>query len=389
MNSTLGKEPIEIIDVIRGIALLGVLIVNMRFFNTSSLAISLHVDHWTGFWDRLVNIFEDTFIVGKFISIFSFLFGFGMIMIRDNALANGRNFVPQFTRRLLTLMVFGLIHGLLIWFGDILFHYALLGLLLMLFARCKSKTLLTWSVILLSLLPVFILLTNSQGSFPVSAELEQIIAIHNSTYGEGPFSLLAVQRINDWIGGVLNQIVFYPQLLGMFLLGGYFAKRKLFHNIPGNKPLILKLCGWTFILFAGLTALNFLPHKKWADLAMITSWPIGAVFYMTLIALLFELKRCKSWLRPFAYIGKMAFTNYIMQSVIGTIIFYSYGLGLFGKVGHAAGLLISLVIFATQIVCSQLWLKKFRMGPLEWIWRALTYLKFHPFKKQETKTLRE
>ncbi|MEK8127276.1 DUF418 domain-containing protein [Paenibacillus filicis] len=375
MNST--KPRLEAIDIIRGVALLGVLIANMRFFNTSSLAIALHIDPWTSTADRVVKKAVELLVAGKFISIFSFLFGFGVVMMRDNALAQGLPFKGSLTRRLLALMAFGLLHGLLIWYGDILFHYALLGLLLIPLAGRKPKTLLVCSMILVALVPCLLLLTNSPGPFPVTPELETIITNHSYLYGEAPYSLLAMQRVNDWVGSFFNQLTFYPHLLGMFLLGSYFAKRRLLHDIPGNRAVLRRLCVWIGGAFAILSALTFLPVQKWADLAMIASWPLGAVFSLTALALLLQTKRGQIWLRPFGSVGRMAFTNYILQSVIGTLIFYSYGLGLHGQVGHATGLLLSLGIFAVQMLLSRLWLQRFRMGPLERIWRALTYGKHH------------
>ena len=123
METSLQEKRIEVVDIIRGIAVFGILVVNMAFYNSSYKAISMQVELWPGFWDQMVKGLESIFFEGKFIAVFSFLFGFGMILLKEGALKKGRRFAPLFARRLFALLCFGLIHGLLIWYGDILFRY--------------------------------------------------------------------------------------------------------------------------------------------------------------------------------------------------------------------------------------------------------------------------
>ena len=259
---SLQKKRIEIIDIIRGIAVFGILVVNMAFYNSSYQAISMQVELWPGFWDQLVKGLESVLFEGKFIAVFSFLFGFGMIMLKEAALKRDRPFAPLFARRLSALLLFGLIHGLLIWYGDILFHYALLGFFLLLFHQRKPKTLLIWAVVLLSLLPTLLLLTGGGvASDQFQAIGKQAMNHDMAIYGHGSFSDISKQRFFDWLSALLSQVMFYPHLLGLFLLGSYFAKKKIFHDLTGNRPLLRRICGWTFILGFGATLIPLLLEK--------------------------------------------------------------------------------------------------------------------------------
>ncbi|MHA7966304.1 DUF418 domain-containing protein [Paenibacillus sp. CAU 1782] len=367
------KQRIEVIDIVRGIALLGVFIINMRFFSTPYLAIAYQAELWPGFWDKLVSELETLFVAGKFISIFSFLFGFGMVLMLESAKKREIWFAPLITRRLLALALFGLLHGFLIWYGDILLHYALLGFLLLLFVNRKPRTLLISALALISLLPLLTLIGGGAGTFQLPDYFDSYVALNTKIYGEGSYSLILQQRIQEWMGTAPEQIGFYPHLLGMFLLGAFFARKKWFHRAEMHRVMLGKLCVAMLLLFTGLTTLTIISAKPWSDLAMLIGWPVGAMLYITAIVLVSQTEAGKKWLSPFAYVGRMAFTNYILQSVIGTLIFYGYGFGYFGQAGHVVQLLISICVFACQLLLSRLWLRRFRMGPLEWIWRVITY----------------
>lgn len=388
------NERIQIIDIIRGIAILGILFVNMSFYSSSLMAISLQVELWQGFWNKSAELFRNILIDGKFINIFSFLFGFGMILFKEGAIAKGRRFIPLFSRRLIALFLFGLIHGWFIWYGDILLHYAVLGFFLLLFHKCKPRTLLIWSILLLSLLPIVILMSGNAG-MPASSDLsrmgQEAMKHDTAIYGSGSFIAIQNQRFIDWNSTLINQILFYPRILGMFLLGSYFAKRKILHNISGHLRLVKNICKCTGLFGFGLIMLGVFTQYSsnpviagWHDflfvLGMLVGSPLLALFYITFFALLFQKENWKRRLLPFSFVGKMAFTNYIAQSVICTLIFYSYGLGLYGKVGTFAGLWLALGIYILQLIVSRLWLQKYQMGLLEWIWRILTYLRVSPLK---------
>ncbi|MCT1903692.1 DUF418 domain-containing protein [Oceanobacillus sojae] len=398
MNFKPANKRIILLDIVRGLAILGILLINMLFFTTSLQAIQFQLELWPDWWDQTVQSFLDFFVSGKFIAIFSFLFGYGMILMKDSASKSGRQFTPIYTRRLLALLLFGLIHGWFIWYGDILFHYALLGFLLLLFHKRTAKTLLVWACILLLLIPGLMLFSGTDGSYEPNPEwmdqVHQLAAADEATYSSGSWAEIQELRMRDWNSSVVNQIIFYPQILGMFLLGAYFAKKKWFSNITENHSQLLHICLWTggmgflFQIVPLLLSLTGTGTTALTDrlevIQHLLGSPLIGVFYILFIALLIQRKTWMQILNPLAAVGRMAFTNYIMQSVICTFIFYSYGLGWFGQAGPAATTLLALLIFVLQIICSTLWLRYFRMGPLEWVWRGITYLSIPPLKAKKS-----
>ncbi|SDY02591.1 uncharacterized protein SAMN05421736_101169 [Evansella caseinilytica] len=397
MKPTAVNDRIDILDIARGLAIFGILLVNMEFFHTSLQAIQFQVEQWPDFWNQAAGKLVELLAAGKFIAIFSFLFGYGMIIFQERAVQKGRRFGALYSRRLLALLLFGLIHGLFIWYGDILVHYALLGFILLLFRKCRPKTLLVWSLMMLMLVPGLLLLSGSEASTPeLSPEFQQRvdewIEQDQIIYGSGSYGDILQQRISDWIASFANQIVFYPQILGLFLMGAYFARRKLLHDVSGNRAALVKVCLWTGVTGLGLSFLpGLLPLLAGSAAAgmgntlellrALLGFPLTGLFYITVLALFAGNNASKRVLQPLANTGRMAFTNYIMQSAAGTLIFYGYGLGWFGKVGPLFGSLIALLIFILQIVFSTLWLRRFQIGPLEWLWRTITYFSFSPIRK--------
>lgn len=388
---------ILILDIARGLAVFGILLVNMQFFNTPLQVIQWQVVMWPDFWNRAVLSLIDLFVAGKFIAIFSFLFGYGMIMFRDRAFEQGRRFVLTYARRLLALALFGLLHGWFIWFGDILFHYSALGFVLMLFHKCHPRTLLVWSIILLLLLPVLFMVFLAAGNTLTAPDtgpgfkdaLMRETAQQVIVYGSGTYTEIQPVRVADWQASVFNHIVFYPQILGMFLLGSYFAKRRLLHDIGVHRAELRRAMLLTGIVGVTLTLLPYALHAagrpelteladRWDLVRQLLGSPLLGLFYITVLAALLRKGHWPTALAPLANVGRLAFTNYIMQSVLCTLIFYGYGLKLYGKVGPAAGLLLTVAIFAVQVLLSGWWLQRFQMGPLERVWRAITYWSLAP-----------
>lgn len=381
------QSRIELIDSLRGFALLGIFLVNISFFTTSLQTISYGVDLWTGWYNELVLLLRGIVIDGKFVLIFSFLFGFGMVLMRESAQAKGRSFNRLYIRRLTALLLIGLLHGIFIWYGDILTHYALMGFLLMLFQRCKPRTLLIWSLSLLLIVPILVtgasLLSDSasQAFDPVSqADAHQIGVFYQerdaAIYGAGTMTQIIIQRVNDYIGSIFNMLLYYPQILGMFLMGAYFCKRRILHDVQVNRKGIIQLLiiggGIGLVLQLVLSLVKGLPF--WGEAAaLFIGAPLLALAYIGMFALLYQNKRWMKTLHWFSYPGKMAFTNYLLQSVLCGLIFYSYGLGWYGTIEPIWQMLIVVVIFALQAVFSRVWLKRFSIGPFEYVWRLFTY----------------
>lgn len=396
------NDRIEHIDIIRGIAILGILLVNMAHFSYPDLYLHLigpdnfFVNSW-GALDQFTNQLLHTFIQMKFITMFSFLFGFGMIIMMERSKLKGQKFVPLYARRLLALLLFGVIHAFFIWDGDILTEYALLGFVLLLFRNCQPKTLLVWTIICYSLfaLPVGLVSTIPFEESTEMIELNKEIAIESEqnakqalhTYSEGTFIDVAKQRIHDRmfymsLNGMasLNPILyFYINIpyFSMFLLGAYFAKRKLLHQPSKHKSTLKKI--WIISLLIGLPT-NILYGFTNNESFLLIGAPFLMLFYIISTIFLMKYPWGRKVITPFSAVGRTAFTNYILQSIIATTIFYSYGFALYGKVNPFLGLLITLAIFSLQLIISNVWLQFFKYGPLEWVWRTITYMTLPRFK---------
>ncbi len=181
-------------------------------------------------------------------------------------------------------------------------------------------------------------------------------------------------------------------VLAMFLLGLYGGKRKLFENSPENVALWRKVWIWGLIIgvIGNLlyVAIGESANRSIPSIELIISIigqtfgaPALALFYMTSLALLFQREKWQPRLTPLSYVGRMALTNYLLQTLICTTLFYGYGFGLYDKIGIAGGILLTVVIYILQIILSKWWLTRFRFGPMEWLWRSGTYLKFQPMKR--------
>lgn len=303
------------LDIIRGFAVLGILLVNISFFSTSLQAIQFQVELWPETWNQVTQSVLDWLVQGKFIAIFSFLFGYGMILFKERMEEKGIPFPSLFLRRLFALLIFGLLHGMFIWYGDILVHYALLGFVLLLFHNRRPKTLMIWAVLSLLLIPLLSLLSSeNSGSMPLSEEYQQqvefIIELDTAIYGNGTFSEIQQLRMRDWISSFINQLVFYPQLLGLFLLGAYFAKRKILD--PNSSSRLL----WRITLGAGGAGLilTFLPLLCKPIIAESLAWeyrfiafkqllgaPLLGIGYLCLDRLALSKRNCQS---RFAAVGQ-------------------------------------------------------------------------------------
>lgn len=399
------RERIQQIDVIRGVAIFGILLVNMAHFSYPDLYLSMigsenfFTTNWSGLDDWTVT-FLNSFIQMKFIMMFSFLFGFGMILMKERAEAKSERFGRIYVRRLLALLLFGTIHAFFIWDGDILMDYALLGFVLLLFQKCKPKTLLIWAVVLYVLFTVPIVLQEistgqqnegvNEWQADMMLENKQAAKQALQTYSSGSFVEIAKQRIADRfyymsLNGMasFNPIVYFfanIPYFSMFLLGAYFAKRKILHEPRIHKDLLKRL--WWCSLFIGLPS-NLLYGMMENEVFLVIGAPFFMLFYIISIALLMESSLGKRLLIPLAAVGRTAFTNYILQSIVATTIFYSYGLGLYGRVNPFIGLFISILMFTLQLAISNYWLRYFQYGPLEWIWRIATYKAIPRFRVEQ------
>lgn len=411
--STMSKEPtqklnpiqkherITTIDVLRGFALLGILLVNMAFFNTSVVEQNLRfMNPVTNWIDQIATWFILFFATTKFYTIFSFLFGLGFAIQLQRAQVHGKPFLSTYARRLLVLFLIGAAHAVLLWYGDILTTYALLGLVLLLFRNCRPRTLLIWSTLLLTIpiiamsviVGLFIALSPLFDSAGIMQQqiilLQQMAAEAERVYSSGSFAEIIGQHIQNliFVASLLPATIFisFPTIMAMFLIGLYAGKRRIFQDIQAHLPFFRKVLMWGatigvplntiyVVFYSELTSFDLNIGAIVATAAIAFGAPALAFAYMAGLTLLGQRESWKRWLSPLAPVGRMALTNYLLQTIICTTIFYSYGLGLYGQVGPAVGILLSITIFILQIPLSMWWLRHFEYGPMEWVWRKLTY----------------
>ena len=393
------SERILFIDVLRGAALFGILAANMRAF-FAPLDIYENIGAlFHGHADKIAQAFIDTFIQGKFITLFSFMFGLGFAIQMSRAESRGVRFMGFYPRRLLALAVFGLIHGILIWAGDILLTYAFSGSLLLLFRKRQQKTLLWWAgslfsvPIVVSSIFLVLYIYGLRFSFmlpkpPDMKKIQRIIDI----YAHGSVRQILAQNWVEWKHWVPFTL-FGLYLLALFLLGMWVWRAGIVQRLGEYRLVLQRVCMWClpigvvlnlYVTIVGLLA----PTDRasyWGWSAVISSLPsthILSAGYGSGLALIFLSGRWRPFLVRFSAVGRMALTNYLMQSVVCTLFFYHYTTGLYGRVGPAWGLLPTVILFAAQIALSNWWLRRYRFGPMEWLWRGLTYGKFPSMTKE-------
>ncbi|WP_461201007.1 DUF418 domain-containing protein [Anoxybacillus sp. TBDG-1] len=361
---------ISTIDAVRGLALLGILLVNVLDFSLPMLYVDASVFANDGV-DRLLLLCVDLFVQASFYPLFSLLFGWGAWVMLEKG---GEQFRVAFLRRLLALLLFGVIHAFFIWHGDILIGYAVVGLFLFPFFQATAKTLRNWALLLWSgwafgstVLMWLMWKISGDVDFSQPTLAQQAIA----NYQQGTWEQIFMQRAYDWlyVNSLTQAFIFILTILPFFLFGAYIAKEKWFHDVNRHRATIQKWCIGSFIVGMVFKWLPYVEKNIVTEYAQdMIGGPALALFYLTAFSFV-----PANVIRFFAPVGKMAFTNYLMQSVICTTIFYSYGFGLYGKVTPKQALAVALVVYVIQICWSRWWLKKHDIGPLERIWRWMTY----------------
>jgi uncharacterized protein len=420
------KERIAALDVIRGVALFGILVVNMGFYG-GPLAFAVN-DPNVGsqpFLERAVWWIEHAFFQGKFISVFSFLFGVGLALqlarldrVRADALAAGvRSPIPGLliARRLFLLGLFGLAHGLGLWYGDILFFYAWFGLVLIPLRYLSARECLVIALVLAGLsLTCMSGMTAMQSmqppgeleslaalpDGPVSLEafLEQLgavtynvvdprfVPVEAAVYARGTWSAALVLRLAQWARMVPIVFVLYAaHILALFVLGMAAAKSRFFAKERVAWHRYAAVLGLAVGSVASASATTLLVAFDWqltppAGFAIGALQEIGtfalAIGYVGLLTCVVHGGVLGPLLRVVASAGRMALTVYISETVVITGLMYWWGFGYFDAFSRAERFGIAIVTWMALVVLANVWLSVFRMGPLEWLWRAGTYLEW-------------
>lgn len=375
LKSVTEKERIVEIDIIRGIAILGIFFVNFP----EMIVIPLQKISYVGL-NGFIRLIYNLFIQTKFYTIFSFLFGLGFYIFMSRAETRGDKIYYLFSRRLFFLFVFGLLHFIFLWHGDILNMYALIGIWLLLFYNKKPKTIITWAIILLFL---SIILNGFMYYSPIFSEFSSSAISHTQLPYYNPLSNWSSKityRLYLFKGiSIGNTIAYTPEILSLFLFGLYVGKINLFNRLEEftsnlKKAQIMSMV-LSMVCFIPMINLYFNTKTYQHESAYFFVWLSGktmAIFYISTILLLLRKEKWQKRLKPFSYVGKMALTNYIGQTVCTAIIFTI----LFKNTAILplwVGIIYCPLFYILQIKFSKWWLSKHSMGPLEWVWRYATY----------------
>jgi len=376
-----GAGRVEVLDVLRGIAILGILSANIEYFRTPEI--------WGGYegaastLERAYFFLVNLFATGKFITALSFLFGLGLALQLRRARETGRPGRPFLLKRILLLALFGLVHALFVWAGDVLLFYASFGLPLLLLLGRRPATLVAWACSILglfTLLGLALAASSAGGSSPVALPFapSSLGASAEAAFTSGSFAEMTAQRAREYLGTLpLALLVSGPQVFSMMLLGaavanaGWVGDGANLARRAGRVALFGLAVGVPLNLFYALPngsgdAPYYLNLSAW-----LVGAPIMALGWMGLVTALHARSGQNSPFRRLAAVGRMALTNYLAQSLIMTTFFY--WLGFYGRTGVGVALLLMLGVWVLELAWSGPWLSRFSYGPFEWLWRRLSY----------------
>jgi uncharacterized protein len=383
---------ITLVDAIRGFALLGLFLVHtiehFDFFrfpeNTSPLLTTL---------DPIVSKVIFFFFGGKAYAIFSLMFGLSFFIQTDRH----PNFHGRFVWRLIVLLALGYLHGL-VYCGDILTVFAVIGLLLPILDKLSNKVLLLVSGILILQIPMliqlFYALQDPAYTLPPS-EVGPLYQNGTQLYAEGSFA--DVVYYNSWWGqkGKWLYILEYgraSQMIALFAGGLILGRTRFFENIAQHHRLCLNVLAGSAVLFLPLYLLQLklsYANPSTVDTILqllLSSWANLAFMFVLLstFILLYQWTGAQKFLAPLAYAGRTSLSSYLLQSFVGVFVFYNFGLGMYAYWGTTLSLVYGFVFFGLQLLLCRWWLSRFHYGPIEWLWRSLTFWSFDtPFRKKQ------
>ncbi len=415
-------ERLSVIDALRGFAVLGILLMNVKLTSFPPAFEGLWVQGLDGLAAAVTYWTMEFLVHGKFFTMFTFLFGLGMAVQVSRAIAKGneKKFAGAYVRRLLLLLAIGLIHDIFFWYGSVLLWYPVMGFFLLLFRKFKPKLMLTMGL-------VFILVTcgvstvrfamSRPSSPPVKVQKkEQPPAAQKGEntpedrmkkrrarngaviklYKEGSYMDTVRDRLKKVPVTLMRNLGIGWFVLGMFLLGAWGWRKGVFHDLDKHAGFLRKVFWFSLVIGVLFTAV-IVQARIWGGgsqpgvwghfLITFVRWSGFAalcISYVTGFMLLYRKASFKKLAAPLEAVGRMALSNYMFQNLLAAFVFYNFGLKLIGETGPFMNLLICLAIYAVQIPLSVWWLKKYRFGPAEWLWRSLTYGKRQPMMVGKT-----
>lgn len=381
---TRAEERVPVLDILRGFALLGILVVDiLAFAGPYGLPGYVPPDalHW---YDSLAKSLVAHLAEGKFYIIFSFLFGVGFSLQLARTEAQGGDIAPLYRRRLWVLLGLGILHSVLLWTADILRVYALLGFALLAFRTRRERTVKVWACgfFLLSIaLSVVGHATEGSSGIPgVDVVGMARTAYHSSSY----LDVLLFQALScpaSWIIILVSQ---GPAVMALFLVGLLVGNSGFPERLRENELVLTRIFCAGLLAALGAGSLLRLTASPWLGaMGAAVAAPALALAYMSGLAWLSLDHTAAQILNPLGKVGRMALSNYVLQSLICTLLFDGFGFALYEKVNRAGLLGIAILIYLAQVVISVAWLGRFRFGPVEWLLRSLTYRQRQPFRGAE------
>jgi uncharacterized protein len=400
MTSTLvpvaPRERVATIDVLRGFALSGVLLANL-FWLYSARQFERPSD--TRLIDGLAGLVAVVLVHGKAQTLLTFLFGFGFAVQLLRARTRDERVLGLYVRRLVVLFCIGSMHVTLLWWGDVTWHYALCGFVLLLFLGVSDRWRIAWAALLIFVPTLLFALPRVSGLFfhrewTVAQTRHFLAVLHGPSYR-------ATIVAHPWFALVYvapSVLMYFPWIVGRFLVGLVAGTQRWFDDDGAHRVRFFRrLLGYGLLcnlpsVIALLVAPRG-PHRFSVGLSLIFALleELGTLgltaSYVALVVLLMQRPSWRGWLLLVAPVGRMPLTTYLSQSLICTALFYGWGLGLAGHVSAAGCVGMAVVIFAAQVLACHVWLSYFRFGPLEWVWRTLVYLRRQPLR-EHTENLR-
>ena len=378
----MGKKRYIILDALRGFAILGICLANFPEFSLWTFS---DPAGWTA-TDKVTRAIQSFLVDGKFYTLFSLLFGMGFSIQLENAGQKTRTFY----RRMIILFLIGLIHLLFLWSGDILMLYAAMGMLLPLFKRLSTRSIFCAAGLFLVLPVICEAIFGTRLSDPLLREQWRICGLYGITESNFGTWLADIRNYRGMLqflhqGAVERMWEFvtsyrFFKVLGLFLTGYAVGRERIFADLSAHRKLLKNILGYGFLLGVPVSFLytwSAMSGEPWGAVShsvfyLLSVYPMGFAYAAGFCLLFDHSPEGRGWLlltKP----GRMACTNYLGQSVLGILLFYGIGFGLGGKVDLLGTEAVALGVYAFQIAVSALWLKYFRFGPVEWVWRMLTY----------------
>ena len=397
------QDRVQLLDVLRGFCMFGVLWSNLNDWYTVARPVTPldHALQWT----------QDWLVESRFYAMLGFLFGIGFAIQLTRAAQRGQDIRNLFLRRMLVLLGFGIIHATLIWHGDILVSYALAGCALLFFRRLPSRKLLIALPVLWLLYPyvVFHFAPLLNIHLPDNDAMRQLIKLAYQAHMHGTWAQTVAAGSRLFSGKLARLLLLGGSagFLGLFILGFWAVRVDMIARLTRRRAYILwaslgALMCWAGLQYVQVNLGHWWPATRvsavaaWRELQFwwpprgividfigaLTAWT-NAVVYALPFALALSFSAVAKRLQPLAALGRMTLTTYLAQSLVCTTLFYNWGFGLMNRINLSGVLVFTLVLFSFQVAFSVWWLKRYRFGPAEWLWRSLAYGRKMPVRVAE------